>query len=590
MPRHDPHSYTDLAQGRIRHIAFQFEADFGRRQLRGTAHYSLVQPLRGPLDLDTRDLDILAVSSSDRAVSFDIGPPDPILGSRLRLSDLAGADEFTISFVASESARALQWLSPAQTAGGHHPFLFTQCQPHHARTIFPCQDSPSVRFTYQAELRVPAPLVGAMAGAPVGSRPDAGATVFRFDMPQPIPSYLFALAVGEITSRELGPRARVYAEPEGIEAAAWEFARIEDMLVEAEKLYGPYPWERYDMLVLPPSFPYGGMENARLTFLTPTMIVGDRSLTNLLAHELAHSWTGNLVTNATWEDFWLNEGWTTYAERRILGAIEGEDSAMLRAAAGRNTMLVSLQRFGWDADPTRLKFSQAGIDPESVVSYIAYEKGYSFLVRLERIVGRAAFDAFTRRYIAEHRFRTITTEEFIELLRRDLPQVFSQVDIQTWLYGPGLPPDAPLFESPLIDEVSNRLFDYQEGRLPRREDVATWSTSQTYLFLQHLPRIIPVDHCRALESALALDKSRVPQFLTQFLEIAICSEYRQALPRAEALIAAVGRMFIILPVFQAMVQTEWSRPLARPLLDKVRSRHHPITVLAMEQMLTQAGI
>jgi aminopeptidase N len=589
MARHDPHSYADLAQGRIRHIVFQLEADFDRRQLNGTARYVLDQPRRGPFDLDTRDLDIRSVSTSGRALAFSLGKPDPILGSRLRLRDLAGTDEFTITFVASEGARALQWLTPSQTAGGRHPFLFTQCQPHHARTIFPCQDSPSVRFTFEAHLRVPAPLVGAMAAAPAGSAPSDGATVFRFSMPQAIPSYLFALAVGEMTSRDLGPRARVYAEPEVIEAAAWEFAQIEDMLVEAEKLYGPYPWERYDMLVLPPSFPYGGMENARLTFLTPTMIVGDRSLTNLLAHELAHSWTGNLVTNATWEDFWLNEGWTTYAERRILGAIEGEDSAMLRAATGRNTMLASIRRFGWEADPTRLKFSQAGIDPESVVSYIAYEKGYSFLVRLERIVGRQAFDAFTRKYIAEHRFRTITTEEFIQILRRDLPQIFRQVDVRTWLYGPGFPPDAPVFESPLIDAVSERLFDYQEGRLPRREDVAAWRTAQTYLFLQHLPRVLPVDDCRALETAFALDRTRVPQFQSQFLEIAIRSGYRECLPRAEALITTVGRMFIILPVFQAMAQTEWSHPLARPLLEKVRSRHHPITVLAMEQVLAHPG-
>jgi len=590
MARHDPHSYADLAQGRIRHIVFRLEADFAQRQLRGTARYRLDMPARGPFDLDTRDLDVRSVSSSGRAVRFALGEADPILGSRLRLTDLAGADEFTIGFTASAEARALQWLTPAQTSGGRHPFLFTQCQPHHARTIFPCQDSPSVRFTFEADLKVPSPLVGAMAGAPAGRTPADGATVFRFTMPQPIPSYLFALAAGEFTSRDLGPRSRVYAEPDLIDAAAWEFAQIEDMLAEAEKLYGPYPWERYDMLVLPPSFPYGGMENARLTFLTPTMIVGDRSLTNLLAHELAHSWTGNLVTNATWEDFWLNEGWTTYAERRILGAIEGEDSAMLRAATGRNTMLRAIKNFGWKADPTRLKFSQAGIDPESVVSYVPYEKGYSFLVRLERIVGRPAFDAFTRKYIAEHRFQTITTEAFIGLLRRDLPQVFGQVDVQAWLFDPGFPADAPPFESSLIDDVSNRLFDYQEGRLPRREDVAAWATAQTYLFLQYLPRALPVDDCRALEAALALDRTRVPQFQSQFLEIAVRSGYRRCLPRAEALITTVGRMFIIVPVFQAMAQTEWSRPLARPLLEKVRLRHHPITVLAMEKVLLQQGL
>jgi len=589
MPRHDPHSFADLSQGRIRHIAFDLTVDFDRHQIRGTARYRLDRPARGALDLDTRGLTVHAATGPGGPIRFSFGDDDAILGQRLRL-EADGLAEFVLEFTTSEQAVALQWLTPAQTAGGRHPYLFTQCQPHHARTIFPCQDSPSVRFTFDAALRVPQPLVGAMAAAPLGSEAGTAATTFRFHMPQPIPSYLFALAVGEIASRDIGRRSRVYAEPDVVEAAAWEFARTEDMLQEAEKLYGPYPWERYDMLVLPPSFPYGGMENARLTFLTQTMIVGDRSLTNLIAHELAHSWTGNLVTNATWEDFWLNEGWTTYAERRILGALEGEDSAMLRAATGRRTMFRDLDRFGWQSDPTRLKFPQQGIDPESVVSYVPYEKGYSFLVRLERVVGRPAFDAFTRRYIDEHRFQTITTEAFVELLRRDLPRVFDEVDVENWLYAPGFPADAPPFESPLIDEVSNRLFDYQEGRLPRRGQVAGWATAQTYLFLQHLPRVIPVEHCAALEQAFSLDRTRVPQFLSHFLEIAVRSGYQPALPRAEDLITSVGRMFIIVPVFLAMAETEWTRHRARPLLERIRARHHPITVARLEEILRKEGL
>ena len=590
MARHDPHSYADFSQGRIRHITFQLEVSFEDRQLRGMCRYTLEQPVAGSFDLDTRDLQIHAVRSEAGSIEYSIGDEDAIFGRRLRLKDLHGATSFEIEFTAPPEARALQWLTPAQTAGGRHPYLFTQCQPINARSIFPCQDSPSVRFTFDASLRVPDPLVGVMTAAPSGSDASDGHRVFRFRMPQPIPSYLFALAVGEISSQELGPRSRVYAEPVVLESAAWEFGQTEAMLAEAEKLYGPYPWERYDMIVMPPSFPYGGMENARLTFLTPTMIVGDRSLVNLLAHELAHSWTGNLVTNATWEDFWLNEGWTTYAERRILAAIEGEDSAMLRAATARNIMYRAIDTFGWDSDATRLKFSQKGIDPESVVSYIPYEKGYSFLVRLERAVGRQAFHAFTRKYIAEHRFQTITTEAFIEFLRRHLPEATRQVDVDAWLYQPGFPPDGPAFESPLIDAVSAKLFDYQEGRLAKRNEVASWATAQTYLFLQHIPRQVPLDHCRWLEQTFALDRTRVPMFLTQFYEIAIRSGYREILPRAEELVASVGRMFIIGSVFRAMAQTEWTRPMARPLLERVRSRHHPITVSQMEQILEQEGL
>jgi leukotriene-A4 hydrolase len=344
------------------------------------------------------------------------------------------------------------------------------------------------------------------------------------------------------------------------------------------------------MLVLPPSFPYGGMENPRLTFLTPTIIVGDRSLTNVIAHELAHSWTGNLVTNATWEDFWLNEGWTTYAERRILGALEGENSAMLRATSGRVLMIRVMDHFGWDADPTRLKFSQAGIDPEDVISHVAYEKGYSFLVRLERAVGRPAFDAFTHRYIADHRFQSMTTEAFIEFLGRELPQAALQVDLTSWLYQPGFPADAPAFPTPLMDAVSSALFDLQEGHPPTKDRVARWNTTQIYLFLQFLPRHLSRDECRAVEEALSLKTTPIDLFLSQWLEIAILSGYRDVLPTAEDLIGRVGRMLIILPVFRAIVQAEWSRPRARPLFERVRDRHHPITVRAMENLLAQQGL
>ena len=590
MPLIDPHSVTDPAQGQIRHVRLDLQVDFKRQVLHGRARYQLDHSRPGPFDLDTRGLEILGATGSRGRLHFELGPEDEILGKRLRLLAVPAKDEVEIEFATTAASRALQWLTPAQTAGGVHPFLFTQCQPIHARTVFPCQDSPSIRFTYEASLNVPSPLVGVMAAAFVGSEGGDGRRSYRFHMAQPIPSYLFALAVGDLVARDIGPRTRVYAEPSIVEAAAREFDRTEAMLAEAEKLYGPYTWERYDMLVMPPSFPYGGMENPRLTFLTPTMIVGDRSLTNLIAHELAHSWTGNLVTNATWEDFWLNEGWTTYAERRILGALEGEPAAMLRAATGRNTMFRAMEHFGYESPPTRLKFSQRGIDPESVVSYVPYEKGYSFLVRLERAVGRPAFDAFTLAYIGRHRFRSITTEAFIEFLRQELPEAARQVDLQAWLYQPGFPDDAPTFDSPVIDAVTNRLFDYQEGRLPTRADVAGWSTAQIYLFLQYLPRVIPVEHCRKLEAAFDFTRARVPQFLSQFYEIGLRSSYREVLPRAEALIGDVGRVFIILPVFQAIAQTEWTRRRARPLFERVRDKHHPITVLAMEQVLLQQGL
>lgn len=590
MPRHDPHSYADLTQGSIRHIEFDLRVDFESRTLSGSARYTLDRPATSAFDLDTRALSIESVVAAGRPIPFDLDPDDPILGRALHLRDLRGATTIEIAFRTSPEANALQWLTPSQTAGGLHPYLFTQAQPHHARTIFPCQDTPSVRFTYDATLDVPLPLTAVMAAAAAGDSASDGRRQFHFRMPQSIPSYLFAFAVGQIEGRDLGPRVRVYAEPQDLEKAAWELAETEAMLREAEVLYGPYPWERYDMLVLPPSFPYGGMENPRLTFLTPTVIVGDRSLTNVIAHELAHSWTGNLVTNATWEDFWLNEGWTTYAERRILEALEGPESASLRAISGRNLMLRVLDQTGWTSDATRLKFSQAGVDPEAVISHIAYEKGYALLVRLERAIGRPAFDRFTQKYIADHRFQSITTEAFLDLVRRDLPDAARQVDLLAWLYEPGLPPDAPSFATPLMESISNVLFDLQEGRPPRRAEVVGWNTTQIYLFLQFLPRRLPVETCRAIERAFALDTTPIDLFRSQFYEIAILSGYRDVLQPAEDLIGRVGRLLIVLPVFHAMIEAEWSRLRARPLLTRVRTRHHPITVRAMENLLSRADL
>ena len=585
MSRHDPHSYADLTQATIRHIGLDLAIDFDTRQVRGTAHYTLDRPSAGPLDLDTRGLSIVSIESSGRSLRFELGDEDTILGTRLRLLDLNGASSFSIDFALSRDASALQWLDGAQTRGGHSPYLYTQCQPLNARSVFPCQDTPSVRFTYDAILDIPAPLVALMAAARDHDEQVGDRRRVRFHMPQPVPSYLFAFAVGNLGARDVGPRTCVYTEPEGLDEAAWEFAQTEAMVLAAEKLYGPYLWDRFDLLVLPPSFPYGGMENPRLTFVSPTIIIGDRSLTDMIAHELAHSWTGNLVTNATWEELWLNEGWTTYAERRILESLEGKDAAMLHAFSRRLLMIRHIESFGWDSDPTRLKFSQAGMDPNEVLSQVPYEKGYSFLVRLERVVGRRTFDEFARQYIAENRFGTISTEAFLERVRQKLPQAAAEVDLDAWAYQPGFPGDAPSFDTALMTPVSNLVMSFQAGHMPTRADVAEWNTTQITLFLQLLPRVITPDECRAVERALSLNPSSAPIFLGRFYEIAIRSGYREVLEPAKTLISSVGRGFIIYPVFRAMLASDWCRPEARALLDRVRGRHHPMTIKIMQAML-----
>jgi hypothetical protein len=443
-----------------------------------------------------------------------------------------------------------------------------------------------VRFTYTANVDVPAPLTAAMSAERTRVTERDGRMHCRFEMPQALPSYLFALAVGHLAFRELGPRSGVYAEPELLEAAAWEFAGTERMITEAEKLFGPYLWDRFDMLILPPAFPYGGMENPRLTFLTPTLIVGDRSMVNVVAHELAHSWTGNLVSNATWEDFWLNEGWTVLAERRILEVLEGAPYAQLQAALRREHMLEDMKSFGMDADATKLKFSQKGIDPDDVFSMVPYEKGASLLTLVEQTVGRERFDRFILDYIETHRFRSLSTDAFLAFLRDRLPDAAAKINLQRWVFEAGFPEDAPVPSSPLLDQIRTALDTYGRGTLPGRADVDGWRPQQVEVFLKGLPAGVPTEHCAAFAELFELASTRNRSIQTAFFVLAIRSGYEAVLPAVEELISSVGRMLYLKPIYKALWETAWSHDRARPLFERFRGAYHPIAVTVIDRLLT----
>lgn len=587
----DPASYADLSQGRIKHILFRIRVDFSTRTLEIESTYQMQEPVQGSLFLDSYKIDLTKAHSNGRELEWEFDAGDEVLGERLHLKGLGGDSTFTLIFRTSPEARALQWLNPNQTAGGNHPFLFSQCQAIHARSIFPCQDTPSVRFTYSAEVDVPQGLVAAMAAEQIGIDESSGygSTVFRFRMPQPIPSYLFALAVGNLAFRELGPRTGVYAEPEIIEAAAWEFAENETRIIEAEKLLGPYLWERYDLLVLPPSFPYGGMENPRLTFLTPTAILGTRGMISLITHELAHAWTGNLVTNATWQDFWLNEGWTTYAETRITEVLEGKDSVDLHLAFNDKQLLALMQRVGMDSPLTQLKLP-AERDADSFTTSIPYYKGCFFLQECEYAVGRERFDGFIQKYMASFQFQSLTTEAFLDFLRQELPEVFEKVDVHKWVYETGMPEKRHEHKSRLYDEVQEVLDKYEKGILPTREQLQGWHRYQVLSFLQGLPHKISVEDCEYFNDILELEKRNDVAIFSYFYVIAIASGYREILPRVEGFLGKIGRMLYILPVVRAMIETDWSRAQIRPLFERVRDRHHQITIQAIEGLLKKAGL
>ena len=574
----DPHSYADDTQPRTKHLRLHLAVDFEKKRIDGRTVIELASPAGGPMDLDTKGLTVSVVTASGgKEVPFEFGPDDPILGQRLRLTLPAGTTEVLVKYHTAEDAVALQWLDPAQTEGKKHPYLFSQCQAIHARSMVPCQDTPRFRVTYHAEVTVPAPLSAVMSAGPSGVLPGKGTRTFLFDMPQAIPPYLLALAVGDLESRDLSPRARVWAEPATIEKAAWGFAGVEEMVVKAEGLFGPYDWDRYDMLVLPPSFPYGGMENPRMTFLTPTLLAGDRSLVDVVAHELAHSWTGNLVTNATAEHFWLNEGFTVWAERRILETIHGEEAATLGWALGQKALEDSIARFGADSPLTKLRTHLAGVDPDDAFSSVPYEKGARLVVLLERTVGRAVWDAFLADYMATFRFQSITTEEFFAFLEQKLPGTAERVNASAWLDEPGLPANAPGFRSEKAEALAALAEGWEKGDRPSSEQIAGWNASETLLYLQHLPRQLSAADCAALDAAFGLMGKGNYELLVEWLVIAGGSDYEPAFGRIREVLSRVGRMKYLRPLYTALGATERTRALARDVFAAASPTYHGLS-------------
>jgi len=588
MARRDPHSYADDTQVETASLSLVARVDFAQQILHAEATLAFARPGGGRLDLDTRALAIDAVEDLDgRALPFVLHPSDPILGERLAIELAPGSAGVRIRYRTSPAASALQWLAPAQTAGGRAPFLFSQCQAIHARSVVPLQDTPRLRIRYRAELTVPRALTAVMAAAHRGRTEDGDVAgdvaIERFEMPQPIPPYLLAFAVGELASRDLSPRSRVWAEPAMLERAAYELADVEAMIVAAEALFGPYDWERFDLLVMPPSFPYGGMENPRLTFLTPTVIAGDRSQVNVIVHELAHSWTGNLVTNANAEHFWLNEGLTMYAERRIVEILYGTETAELDAALGRRALDEEVGRFAARPQLTRLRTQLTGVDPDEAFSEIPYEKGYALLRALEDHAGREPFTRWLRSYIQAFRFQSITTDDFIAHFHDALPGALEAVDAARWLDGEGMPDTAPRPASQRLDAI-----DRLGGALPDTATATAWSATEWQLYLESVPRPARIEDCRALDERFGLTARQNFEVLVAWLVLALRSGYLEVVPRVEEVLAGVGRMKFLRPLYAALAADERTRPLALQLFERLRAGYHPIARQVVEPVLRGA--
>jgi leukotriene-A4 hydrolase len=593
----DPLSYAHYDQVRTRALHIDLKADFASKTLTGFAELSLewIDKSARTLDLDTRELTIAKVQAQGldgrwTTVPYKLDAPDAAnaeKGQALHVTLAGQPSTVRIHYHTAPTATALQWLTPKQTMSGKRPFMFSQSETIDARSWVPLQDTPAVRFTYTARIEAPPGLRVVMSA---DNDPKAsGKGGWRFSMPQPIPSYLLAIGIGELDYRKLGPRTGVYAEPKRIKAAEYELADTEKMVAAAESLYGPYRWGRYDMLVLPPSFPIGGMENPRLTFLTPTMIAGDRSLVDLIAHELAHSWSGNLVTNASWKHWWLNEGFTTYVTTRILEVLYGEEVATMNLQLEQEEALELLKTVAPAKQALLTKDADTSAKTYTDDS-LAYPKGAWFLRTLEQRAGRAVFDPFLRGWFDQHAFQSVTTGQFVDYLRRELlakhPAVMGEAELDEWLYGAGIPASARHATSNRLAALDKTRDAWLKGELATaRLDTKKWTATEWMKFLNDIDGKASAAQLKELDARFALARTGNNEVAFRFYRASINAGNRDVRAPLQAFLMSVGRQKFVVPLYAALLKNPDDKAWSAGVYRQARERYHPATQAGVDKKM-----
>ncbi len=594
---HDEFSYAEPDKVKITDLALDLAIDFDSKQIAGTATYTLkwLQPEANALVLDTRDLTIDKIQGAGKdgqwsPLKYTLADKDKLLGSKLTIQAPERNTTVRVTYKTSPDASGLQWLSPAMTQGKQQPFMFSQSQQIHARSWVPLQDTTQVRFTYSAHVTSPSDAMVLMSADNDPKAPRDGD--YTFKMPQAIPSYLLAIAAGDLVFKPISKRAGVWAEPGMVDKAAKEFEDTEKMMQVAEKLYGPYRWGRYDILVLPPSFPYGGMENPRLTFATPTVIVGDKSLVSLVAHELAHSWSGNLVTFSTSRDAWLNEGFTSYVENRIIEALYGQEQANMESVISRDELR---EEFTDDNKPLQVLATKPGElpNPDDNLTGTVYTKGAWFLQFLEQRFGRDHFDAFLRGYFDHFAFQSITTAQFVAYAKTHLldkyPGTVSQVEFDQWIYEPGIPSTAPQVRSQRFSIVDAARIAWDgSDKLPVKSLTSQWGTQEWVHFLEGLPDKLSPARMESLDAAYQFTGTPNGEIAQRWYPLAVRSGYHAADDAMAEFMQRVGRRKLIMPIYAALVKTPQGLAFAKDVFAKARPGYHPITTGSVEATIAKA--
>ena len=592
----EPHSYAQPDQVVVTHLDLDLKLDFPHRELDGQATLKLdwKNPQAPSLVLDTRDLKIakieaLGANGKTTPLKYVLAPSDKQLGNMLTIATPEHPTRVRIIYTTSPDASGLQWLTPAQTSDKKLPFMFSQSESIHARSWVPLQDSPAIRFTYTAHVSAPKDVRVVMSA--LNDAHHALNGDYTFDQPHPIPSYLLAIGAGDIAVKETGPRSAIYAEPSVVGKAAHEFEDTEKMIATAEHLYGPYRWGRYDILVLPASFPYGGMENPNMTFATPTVLVGDKSLVSLVAHELAHSWSGNLVTAASWRDIWLNEGVTTYVQGRITESLYGKSQADEEALLDARALQKEIGTM--PANSQKLAPDPRGLDADDSLSDVAYSKGSWFLRTLEQHFGRATFDDYLKGYFNHFAFQSIKTEQMLDYMKPNLiekyPGKMSMAEVNDWVYGSGLPKDAPLPDSARFDKIDQERSAFLGGTLPADKlDAKGWNTQEWMYFLNRLPDVTPLAKIQQIDAAWHLTGTPNAEIGMRWYTHAIAAGDKAVWPAAADHMTRIGRLYLTLPLYQALAATPAGLAYAEQVYAKAKSGYHPLTQQAVEAIFAKA--